>query len=89
LPALFAIGGAQWIELRHHRVPARRWIGWTALAWLVALPLSFAPGPLVDETTPLAAHIVLWGCGGVLMAYVMALITWRGVAANPLVKDDL
>ena len=80
LPALFAIGGAQWIELRHHRVPARRWIGWAALAWLFALPLSFAPGPLVDETTPLAVHIVLWGCGGALIAYVMALITWRGVA---------
>lgn len=76
---LAAIGTAQWLELRRHAARAGRWIAWTALAWAVALPLSFAPGPFVDEATPLSSHVVLWGCGGLLMAYAMALITWRGV----------
>ncbi|MCB9756047.1 MAG: hypothetical protein H6713_39500 [Myxococcales bacterium] len=75
---LVAIGGAQWLELRRHAPRAWRWIPWTALAWTVALPLSFAPGPLVDESTPIGAHVLLWGSGGLLMAFVMAQITWRG-----------
>lgn len=80
---LVAIGGTQWLELRHHCARAHRWIAWTALAWVVALPMSFLPGPLVDESTPLGSHLVLWGCGGLLMAHVMALITWQGVRRLP------
>lgn len=76
---LLAIGTAQWLELRHHISGARRWIGWTALAWALGLPLSFAPGPFVDEATPLSSHVVMWAAGGLLMAYVMASITWLGV----------
>lgn len=76
---LAAIGSCQAVELRHHGRGARRWIAWTALAWAVALPLSFAPGPFVDESTPLSSNLVLWVCGGVLMAYTMALVTWQGV----------
>lgn len=79
LTGLAAIGGAQWIELRHHTKAAHRWIAWSALAWVMALPFSFAPGPFVDETTPFAAHVALWACGGALMAYVMAVVTWQGV----------
>jgi hypothetical protein len=75
---LVAIGGAQWLELRRHVRGAHRWIAWTALAWTVALPLSFAPSPLVDEATPLGVHLVLWSIAGLLMAFVMALITWQG-----------
>ncbi|MDX2089180.1 MAG: hypothetical protein SFX73_15090 [Kofleriaceae bacterium] len=75
---LASIGTAQWLELRHHAKRAAPWIAWTALAWLVALPLSFAPGPFVDEATPLATQLVLWGSGGLVMALVMALITWQG-----------
>ncbi len=76
--ALVAIGGAQWLVLRRVRTSAAPWIAWTALAWTLALPLSFAPGPLVDETTPLFVHIVVWPAGGLLMAYVMAWVTWQG-----------
>jgi len=87
LVGLLAIGSSQWLELRHHVEVAHRWIPWTAAAWALALPFSFAPGPFVDESTPLAAHIVLWGCGGLLMAFVMAQTTWQGVdrlvAASP------
>jgi hypothetical protein len=80
---LGAIGSAQWLELRHHTPRANRWILWTALAWVVALPLSFTPGPLVDESTPIASQVALWGCAGLLMAYAMALVTWQGVRRLP------
>ncbi len=76
---LTAIGAGQWLELRRHTRMAHRWILWTALAWILALPLSFAPTPFVDEATPLASSFVLWGCAGLLMAHVMALVTWQGV----------
>lgn len=75
---LTAIGGAQWIELRHVANAAHRWIGWTALAWVVALPWSFLPGPAVDESTPAVVHFALWSCAGALMAYTLAQITWQG-----------
>jgi hypothetical protein len=73
---LLAIGTLQSFVLRRHHL---RWIGWTALAWVAALPCSFLPMPFVDEATPLLAIVALWACGGLLMAYVMALITWAGV----------
>lgn len=75
---LVAVGGMQWLELRRHTPHAWRWIAWTALAWILALPLSFLPGLLMDETSPLWVQLVLWAAGGLLMAYVMALITWQG-----------
>lgn len=76
--ALVAIGGAQWRVLRRVRAGAAPWIAWTALAWALALPLSFLPGPLVDERSPLAVNLVVWPAGGILMAYVMAWVTWAG-----------
>ena len=80
--ALAALGGAQWLALRG-RVAARRWVGWTALAWILALPLSFLPAPLVDGSTPAGTSLALWACSGLMMAHVMAQVTWgaaRGLA---------
>lgn len=81
LIALASVGCAQWLELRRRVARAHRFIGWTALAWLVALPISFAPSPFVDETTPLGWVVALWSASGLLMAFVMALITWKGVGS--------
>ena len=79
---LFSVGVAQGLALKGAGGPsatAVRWfVGWTALAWAVALPLSFAASPFVDESTPLWVHVVLWGMGGVCRAWVMALVTWQG-----------
>lgn len=75
---LTLMGAAQWLELRQHAFRAHRWIVWSALAWMLALPASFAPSPFVDETTPLATHLVLWTSAGLAMAYVMALVSWQG-----------
>ena len=80
---LTAIGAAQWVELRHHTSSGRRWIAWTAGAWAIALPWSFAPAPFVDESTPLVSHLALWSSAGLIMAYVMALITWQGARRLP------
>lgn len=76
--ALLGMGGLQWLELGRHARGAGAWIGFTALAWTLALPWSFAPSPLVDESTPLASHLVIWGCGGWLMGTTMAIVTWAG-----------
>lgn len=77
--ALVAIGAAQWLELRHHARTTRTWIGWTALAWLVALPASMLPGPLIDESTPVWSLLALYAVAGTLMAFVVATVTWQGV----------
>lgn len=79
LVGLVSMGGAQWLELRHHAPRAWRFILWTALAWALALPLSFAPGPFVDASTPLMPQVALWTLGGALMALVMSMVTWLGV----------
>lgn len=76
--ALAAIGGLQALELRRVTRGAGRWIAWTALAWILALPMSFLPSPLVDVTTPWWVQLPLWAIAGFIMAYVMALVTERG-----------
>ncbi len=76
---LGGIGVAQWFELRRHYARAHHWIGWSALAWVLALPLSFLPGPFVDESSALWVHLLVWPAAGVLMAFVMALVTSYGV----------
>lgn len=76
---LLSIGTAQWFELKHHSKAAHRWIWITSLAWIAALPASFLPSPLVDETTPGSTSATLWACSGLIMAYVMSWITHVGV----------
>lgn len=76
--ALPLMGIAQWSVLRRHAHGRGWWIGLTTLAWIVALPLSFAPSPLVDERTPPRVMISLWVTAGIAMAYVMALVSFQG-----------
>lgn len=75
---LFAMSGAQWAVLRHTTRNAHRWLLFSMLAWIAALPLSFAPSPLVDEASPPATSAVLFLSAGVAMAYVMSVLTWQG-----------
>lgn len=74
--ALVGMGALQWLELGRHARGAATWITFSALAWALALPWSFAPSPFVDESTPWLVHGVLWTCGGWLMATTMAIVTW-------------
>jgi len=69
-------------------VPAARWRwAWiTAGAWAAALPISFLPGPFVDEATPAAVLFAAFALAGAAMALVMALVTgWglRGLLREP------
>lgn len=69
-------------------VPAARWRwAWiTAGAWAAALPISFLPGPFVDEATPAAVLFAGFALAGAAMALVMALVTgWglRGLLREP------
>ncbi|MGE0786510.1 MAG: hypothetical protein AB7S26_12640 [Sandaracinaceae bacterium] len=77
---LVSIGGAQWLELRGRARHATRWIAWTALAWIVALPISFTVGPFIDERTPIGYVLALYAASGMVMAYAMAVVTWAGAA---------
>lgn len=75
---LTALLGAQALALRRSVVRVRPFVIASALAWVLALPLSFAVGPFVDERTPPVAQLALWSMGGVAMAFVMAMVTWQG-----------
>jgi len=64
-------------------VPSARWRwAWvTAGAWAAALPVSFLPGPFVDESTPAMVLFAAFAVAGALMAAVMALVTGWGLRA--------
>lgn len=82
---LASIGTAQWLILRRHVTGALRWIGTTAVAWLVGLGvfLGFAM-PLWQPGQPLVLTIVIGVGGGLLMAATSSLIT--GVTLRRLLR---
>jgi hypothetical protein len=82
---LGSIGTAQWLVLRRHVAGAHRWVGTTALAWLVGLGvfLGFAM-PLWQPGQPVSLIIVIGIGGGLLMAATTALIT--GLALRRLLR---
>jgi hypothetical protein len=82
---LASIGTAQWLILRRHVTGALRWVGTTALAWLVGLGvfLGFAM-PLWQSGQPLVLTITIGVGGGLLMAASSSLIT--GVALRHMLR---
>lgn len=77
---LCTIGGAQWLELRHHLSRAGRWVGWTAAAWLLALGAFLAiASPLWHEGQTRVYGIVVGVVAGVVMAAVQAVVTGWGM----------
>lgn len=78
LLGLASLSGAQALALKPHTPRALIFALWTAAAWVIALPASFGPSPFVDESTPVISLVALFGTAGVLMAYLMAVITWQG-----------
>jgi hypothetical protein len=73
---LLSVGGAQWLELRHHVPGADGWVWWTAVAWLAAIAafLGIAT-PLWHEGQPVAAAVAIGAGAGVVMAAVQAAVT--------------
>jgi hypothetical protein len=81
-PPLLILGGlliiasipvAQWAVLRRpHTV---RWVPVNMGAWATGLLWTFAPSPIVDESTPVALVVLLYVIAGVLMALTVAVLT--------------
>ena len=77
---LGTIGGAQWLELRHHVPQAVRWIGWTAVGWLAALGTFLAIAtPLWRPGQSTSAAVAVGVAAGGAMAVVQAAATGLGV----------
>ncbi|MEU4450250.1 hypothetical protein AB0F44_02915 [Nocardioides sp. NPDC023903] len=73
---LASIGGAQWIELRHHVARAVTWIPVTAVAWLLALGVFLAIAtPLWHEGQRVWVAIMIGVGAGAVMAFVQATVT--------------
>lgn len=81
LALLATIGGAQWLELRHHVAAAGRWVLWTAAAWLLALGAFLAIAtPLWHEGQRPEQAVAVGVAAGVVMAAVQAAVTGWGLA---------
>ncbi|WP_158282986.1 hypothetical protein [Nocardioides silvaticus] len=77
---LGTIGGAQWLELRHHVPQAVRWIGWTAVAWLAALGTFLAIAtPLWHPGQSVINAVAVGVAAGIAMAVVQAAGTGLGI----------
>lgn len=80
--ALLLLGSiplAQWLVLRRYVPRAWRWIPLNAVAWGAGLMWTFAPSPLIDESTPVAVLVVTYAVAGLLLAVTVALITGLGL----------
>lgn len=86
---LLSIPSAQYLLLRSAVPGASSWIGFNVLAWLVGIGWTFAPSPLVDQSTKTAALIAAYGVAGLLMATTVAIITglcWVGWLRRGVVR---
>jgi hypothetical protein len=76
--ALF--GWAQWLVLRAHARPARRWIVANAAGWALGLPWSYLAGSLADVSASLAWAVSCGVLAGALMGLSVALATAYALA---------
>ena len=73
---LLSIGGAQWLELRHHLARAASWVPATVVAWLLALGAFFTIAtPLWHEGQRLWITLLIGVGAGIVMAFVQAAVT--------------
>lgn len=85
---LASIGFAQWLELRRHVARAGRWIAWTAAAWLAGLTVFLLVcTPLWQPGQPWWLVAAIGVLGGLLMAFVTALVTGYGIRHLLAAKD--
>jgi hypothetical protein len=74
---LASIPLAQWLVLDRPR--SFRWVPVNAGAWGVSILWTFAPSPLIDESSPVPMVAALYVVAGILMALTFACLT-SGVA---------
>ncbi len=73
LVIIASIPVAQWAVLR--RPHSFRWVPVNMGAWAIGLLWTFAPSPIIDETTPIPLVVLLYVIAGVLMALTVAALT--------------
>lgn len=71
---LATIPVAQWLTIRP-RAHAVRWIPVNMGAWAIAILWTFAPSPIVDESTSIGVLITVYAVAGLLMAGTVATLT--------------
>ena len=82
---------AQYFVLRDHVRRAARWIPINIAAWLLGIAWTLAPSPVVDESTPTGALILIYGIAGLCMAATVAVVTGVGMIRllqPPVELDD-
>ena len=70
---------AQYFVLRGHVRRAARWIPINIAAWLLGIAWTLAPSPVVVESTPAGALIVIYGIAGLCMAATVAVVIGLGM----------
>lgn len=76
---LLSIPVAQWLVLRRVVDAAGVWIGLNVAGWGLGLFWTFAPSPLIDESTPVGLLVLAYVLAGLAMATTVALVTGWGV----------
>ena len=81
---------AQYFVLRDHVRRAALWIPINIAAWLLGIAWTLAPSPMVDQSTPTGALMMIYGVAGFCMATV-AVVTGVGLIRllqSPVELDD-
>ncbi|HEY9264579.1 MAG TPA: hypothetical protein VIQ11_08260 [Mycobacterium sp.] len=71
---LASIPVLQWLVIRR-RTPSKRWIPVNLGAWAIAILWTFAPSPIVDESTSITVLLAVYTIAGLLMAATVAALT--------------
>ena len=74
----------------HVRRPAL-WIPINTFAWLLGIAWTLGPSPVVDQSTPAGALILIYGIAGFCMAATVAVVTGVGndsAVQTPIKVDD-
>jgi hypothetical protein len=82
---------AQYFVLRDHVRRAALWIPINIAAWLLGIAWTLAPSPVVDQSTPTGALILIYGIAGFCMAATVAAVTGVGMIRllqSPVELDD-
>lgn len=70
---LASIPVTQWLVLRRPR--SFVWVPVNMAAWAVAILWTFAPSPIIDESSPVPLVVALYVLAGLLMAVTIAALT--------------
>ena len=91
LMLLTSLPSAQYFVLRDHVRRAALWIPINIAAWLLGIAWTLAPSPVVDQSTPAGALILIYGVAGFCMAATVAVVTGVGMIRllqSPVELDD-